>query len=389
MTRYIEVPVGPQHPALHEPIMLRVKLDDELVEGVDIITGYNHRGVEKLGEKNSWIRDIYIFSRICGICNAVHAQTYTQGVEKLMGVEPPPRARYIRTIVMELERIHSHMLINAVMAEAIGFDTLFMLIMRDREKVMHLKEIITGQRVHADIHMIGGVKRDLSPDKADKVLKVLDYVESRLVYYRKVFEEDYTVRKRLEGVGKISKSQALKHSLVGPVLRASGVPSDVRIDDPYAAYDELKPNIVVRHEGDSLARMLLRWDEALESVRLVRTAIENMPDGNPVPKAIKRVVGKGEVFSRVEAPRGELIYHIVSSGGPKPYRVKVRTPSFNNIVNSGFAYIGERLADVPVILTSFDPCISCTERVLVVDEKRGLRKWVPFMALSRGEIRVT
>ena len=145
----------------------------------------------------------------------------------------------------------------------------------------------------------------------------------------------------------------------------------------------------MRHEGDSLARMLLRWDEALESVRLIRVAIKNMPKGNPVPKAIKRAAGKGEVFSRVEAPRGELIYHIVSTGGPKPYRVKVRTPSFNNIVNSGFAYVGERLADVPVILTSFDPCISCTERVLVVDEKRGLRKWVPFMALSRGEIRVT
>ena len=380
----VEIPVGPQHPALHEPIMLKVKLDGEEVVGVDVVTGYNHRGVEKLSENRSWVRNIYLFSRICGICNTVHQQAYVQGVEKLMGVEPLPRANYIRTIMMELERIHSHMLICAVMAEVIGFDSLFMLIMRDREAVMGLKELIAGNRVHADIHIFGGVKRDIDDTIRDVVLSKLVKIEERIKYYRKVFEEDYTIRKRLVDVGIIKYREAIEHSLVGPTLRGSGVKSDVRADDPYAAYNEIPFNVITRDEGDSWARMMVRLDEALESVNIVRYALEHLPSGPAVPKNIKRAAPPGEVFSRAEAPRGELFYHIISKGGQNPYRVKVRTPSFNNIINSVFVYKGAKLADVPVILTSFDPCISCTERVLVVDEKRGIKKLARLKELSLG-----
>ncbi len=382
----INIPVGPQHPALHEPIMIRIWVDGEEVVKASVVTGYNHRGTEKLGERNSWVRGIYIFSRICGICNTVHCQTYVQGVERLMDVTPSPRANYIRMIVMELERIHSHMLVNAVIAEVMGFETLFMLIMRDRERVMALKELIAGNRVHADIHIIGGVKRDIDEGKKERILRTLNYIEERLKYYKKVFEEDYTVRRRLEGVGVIKASQALDYGLVGPVLRASGVKSDVRRDDPYALYDEVPFNVITRSEGDSLARMLVRWDEALESVSMIRYLLEHLPPGNPVPKVIKRVAPPGEVFSRAEAPRGELFYHIVSKGGNNPYRVKVRTPSFNNIVNSAFAYIGERIADVPVILTSYDPCISCTERVMVIDSRTGKSRYVRLIDLARGRV---
>ncbi|MCD6278677.1 MAG: nickel-dependent hydrogenase large subunit [Desulfurococcales archaeon] len=381
----IEIPVGPQHPALHEPIMLRVRLDGEEVVGVDVVTGYNHRGVEKLSESRSWVRNIYLFSRICGICNTVHQQAYVQGVEKLMGVEPPPRANYIRTIMMELERIHSHMIICAIMAEVIGFDSLFMLMMRDREVVMGLKELIAGNRVHADIHIFGGVKRDIDDKIRDTVLRKLERVEERIKYYRRVFEEDFTIRKRLVDAGVIKYHEAIEYSLVGPTLRGSGVKSDVRADDPYAAYAEIPFNVITRDEGDSWARMLVRLDEALESVYMVRYALEHLPGGPAVPKNIKRAAPPGEVFSRAEAPRGELFYHIISKGGQNPYRVKVRTPSFNNIVNGVFAYRGARLADVPVILTSFDPCISCTERVLVVDESRGVKRYVRLKELSRNQ----
>jgi Ni,Fe-hydrogenase III large subunit len=382
----VEIPIGPQHPALHEPIMLKVRAEGEEVVEVSVNTGYNHRGVEKLLEKNSWVRGMYIADRVCGICNAVHMQTYVQGVEKLMDIEPPPRANYIRTLVMELERIHSHMLIAAVMAEVIGFDTLFMMIMRDRERVMYLKELVTGNRVHADIHMLGGVKRDIDEAKRDRILKEIGVVEERIKHYKKVFETDYTIVKRLSEAGIIKRSEALRLSIVGPTLRASGIKSDVRSDDPYAAYPEVPFNVISRDEGDSWARMMVRLEEALESVNMVRYIVEKIPQGPAIPKAIPRAAKPGEVISRVEAPRGELLYHIISIGGANPYRVKIRTPSFLNILNTEKVYIGHRLADVPVIFVSYDPCISCTERVVVIDEKNGKKTYMSMRDLAKVRV---
>ncbi|MEM2347488.1 MAG: nickel-dependent hydrogenase large subunit, partial [Sulfolobales archaeon] len=261
----IEIPVGPQHPALHEPIMLRVKADGEKVVDVQVVTGYNHRGAEKLGERNTWSKNVFLYSRVCGICNTVHAQTYTQGVEAVGGIEVPPRAQYLRTLIMELERIHSHILIAAVMAEVIGFDSLFMLMMRDREPVMMLKELVTGNRVLSDYYILGGVRRDIDEVKKDKILKVLEAVEGRVKYYKKVFLEDFTLNKRLRGVGVVRATDAVKYSLVGPTLRGSGVKSDVRVDDPYAAYGEVPFNIITYGDGDSLSRMLVRFDETFQS----------------------------------------------------------------------------------------------------------------------------
>lgn len=382
----VEIPIGPQHPALHEPIMLKVRAEGEEVVEVSVNTGYNHRGVEKLLERNSWIRGMYISDRVCGICNAVHMQAYVQGVERLMGIEPLPRANYIRTLVMELERIHSHMLVTAVMAEIIGFDTLFMLLMRDRERVMYLKELVTGNRVHADIHTFGGVKRDLDEVKRDKILNELKIVEERIKYYMRIFKEDYTIVKRLSEVGVIKKSEALRLSIVGPTLRASGIKSDVRSDDPYAAYPEIPFNVISHDEGDSWARMMVRLEEALESINIARYVVEKLPQGPAIPKAIPRATKPGEVISRVEAPRGELLYHIISVGGTNPYRVKIRTPSFLNILNTEKVYIGHRLADVPVIFTSYDPCISCTERVVIIDEKSGRKTYVSMKDLAKVRV---
>ena len=380
----IEIPVGPQHPALHEPIMLRVRADGERVVDVQVVNGYNHRGAEKLGERNTWIKNIFLYSRVCGICNTVHAQTYTQGVEFIGGIEVPPRAQYLRTLIMELERIHSHMLICAVMAEVIGFDSLFMLMMRDREPVMMLKELVTGNRVLSDYYTLGGVRRDIDEVKKDKILKVLEKVEERVKHYKKVFLEDFTLSKRLRDVGIVKPLDAVKHSLVGPTLRGSGVKSDVRRDDPYAAYGEIPFNVITYDGCDSLSRMLVRFDETLESIEMVRYVLNHLPQGPIAPKTPVRTLPKGEAFSRVEAPRGELFYHIVSLGGDKPYRVKVRTPSFHNIINGVIAYKDAHIADVPVILTSVDPCISCTERVVVIDEASGKSKVLRLKDLSRG-----
>ncbi len=380
----IEIPVGPQHPALHEPIMLRVRADGEKVVDVQVVTGYNHRGAEKLGERNTWNKNVFLYSRICGICNTVHAQTYTQGVEAIGGIEVPPRAQYLRTLIMELERIHSHILISAVMAEVIGFDSLFMLMMRDREPVMMLKELVTGNRVLSDYYTLGGVRRDVDEVKRDKILKVLEGVEEKVKHYKKVFMEDFTLNKRLRGVGVVKPADALKYSLVGPTLRGSGIKSDVRADDPYAAYGEVPFDVITYDEGDSLSRMLVRFDETLQSIEIVRYVLKHLPQGPIAPKTPVRALPPGEVFSRVEAPRGELFYHIVSKGGDKPYRVKVRTPSFHNIINGVIAYKDANIADVPVILTSVDPCVSCTERVLVIDERSGEVRSLRFKDLGRG-----
>lgn len=380
----IEIPVGPQHPALHEPIMLRVRADGERVVDVQVVTGYNHRGAEKLGERITWSKSIFLYSRVCGICNTVHAQTYTQGVEVIGGIEAPPRAQYLRTLIMELERVHSHLLIAAVMAEVVGFDSLFMLMMRDREPVMMLKELVTGSRVLSDYYVLGGVRRDVDDVKKGKILKVLEKIEERVKHYKKVFQEDFTINRRLRGVGIIKPEDAVRHSLVGPTLRGSGVKSDVRADDPYAAYGEVPFNVITYSGGDSLSRMLVRFDETLESIEIIRYVLNHLPQGPITIKTPVRTLPPGEAYSRVEAPRGELFYHIVSRGGDKPYRVKVRTPSFHNIINGVIAYKEANIADVPVILTSFDPCISCTERVLVIDGRSGSMSSLRLKELSKG-----
>lgn len=382
----LEVPIGPQHPALHEPVMLKVYAEGEEVIKVEVNTGYNHRGVEKLTEKNSFYRNIFIVSRVCGICNIVHSDVYVRAVEQVMNIEPPRRAKYLRVLAMELERIHSHMIINAIMAEVLGYDTLFMYIMRDREKVMKAKEILTGNRVLGDYLMVGGVRRDLSETDRERIKDILVKLEPEVRKYVRVFEEDETIGKRLRGVGVIKPRDVTLNGLVGPIARGSGINIDARREG-YDAYGEVPFNIIVRGDMDSWSRMMVRWHETIESINMCKYVLENLPsDGPAVPDETKlpRKFPIGEAFARVEAPRGELTYYVMSDGRQNPFRVKIRTPSFNNIINSGFSYIGYTIADVPVILTSYDPCISCMERVIVTDLRRGERKYVRFKDLSMG-----
>lgn len=384
----LELPVGPQHPALHEPVLLKAYADGEEIIKVEINTGYNHRGIEKLCEKNSFYRDIFIVARVCGICNLVHANCYVRAVEHILGMEISNRAKYLRVLAMELERLHSHMLINAVMAENIGFENLFMNIMLDRERIMKAKEILTGNRVLSDYMMVGGVRRDVDDVKKEKIRDILLKTEERIKYYRRVFEEDSTIIKRTVDVGTVSTSDAVKYSLVGPVARASGVRIDSRASDKYDAYSEIPFNVITRSEGDSWARMMVRWDEALESINIALHVLNHLPsDANPVPdeKKLPRKIPAGEAYTRVEAQRGELTYYVMSDGkSSNPYRVKIRTPSFNNIINSGFMYVGQTIADLPVILTSLDPCISCMERVTIIDLDKKISYKLSFKELAKG-----
>ena len=265
-----------------------------------------------------------------------------------------------------------------------------MQIMLDRERVMKAKEILTGNRVLGDYMMVGGVRRDIDEVKRARIKDLLVKLKPRVEFYKKVFEEDETIVKRLVNIGVLKPVDVTSHSLVGPTARGSGVRIDSRASDKYDAYDEIPFNVITRTECDSWARMMVRWDETLEALNMCLYVLEKLPaDGNPVPdeKRLPRIIPQGESYARVEAQRGELTYYVMSDGkSTSPFRVKIRTPSFNNIINSAFMYIGLSLADVPVALTSLDPCISCMERVTVIDLEKNTKYKLTIKELAGGKV---
>jgi len=360
-----EIPIGPQHPALKEPISLRMTVEGEVITGVDIRLGYNHRGLEKLAEDRNWIQNIYLTERICGICSHSHATCYVQGVEKLMELAPPRRGLYIRYLVAELERIHSHLLWLGVAGHEAGFDSFFMYTWRDREVVMDLLEMISGNRVHYAINTIGGVRRDLDAGQIAKILEGIVTLRKRSEYYFYIGANEPSFVARIAGVGYLSKENAVALCAVGPVARASGVARDVRKDDPWAVYDEVDFEVATADSCDVLGRVVVRVKELLESYKICEQLLKSLPAGDIAVKA-PRKAKPGEVVSRYEAPRGENIHYIKANGTDKPERLKVRAPTLANypatveMLRKGF------IADIPLIFAAIDPCICCAERTVTL-----------------------
>ncbi|HVP16247.1 MAG TPA: NADH-quinone oxidoreductase subunit C [candidate division Zixibacteria bacterium] len=353
--------IGPQHPALIEPEKFSLEVDGEIVKDVKPRIGYVHRGVEKAAESRTYLQDIYLTERICGICNCCHATCFCQAVEAIMGTDIPARARYLRTIVLELNRLQSHMLLLGHAGYEAGYEPLFQYMWRDREIVMDTMEMLTGNRVIASFVTIGGVRRDLKEERTLKIKAGLATLKKRMVFYKDLLESDPTLKMRTKGVGVLKRQDALKLCVVGPVARGSGVKMDVRKDEPYAAYDKIPFNMVSYSEGDSWTRLMVRVDEISESIDILNFALDNLSNG-PYRVRVPRVVPAGEGLSRVEAPRGELFYYVKSNGSARPERVKMRTPTFANILS--FVHIAKNanIADVPVSFVSLDPCFSCTDR---------------------------
>jgi len=369
----IKVPFGPQHPAFKEPEYFLFEVEGDLVVNVTPRIGYAHKGIEKAFEQRNYNENIYLAERICGICSHAHATCYTQAIEEMLGIQIPPRARYIRTIIAELERLHSHSLWVGIAAHEVGYDTLFMYTWRDREVVMELLEALTGGRVTHAMNTIGGVRRDISADIIPKVKSGLDYFEKRTKEYLGILKTEPTFLKRTEGVGILKPEDAVGLCAVGPTLRASGIKNDVRADDPYAAYDEVPFNVVTLDGCDVLSRTLARGEEMLESIGIIRNALDHMPTGE-LRVRVPKVVPPAEVFSRVEAPRGELIHYAKSNGTAKPERYKVRSPTLANIPALCKTLLGVHLADIPIILAGIDPCFACMDRMVFVDTKAN-KKW--------------
>jgi ech hydrogenase subunit E len=367
------IPIGPQHPALKEPGHFLITVEGEVVTDASVRLGYAHRGIEKAAESRTWVQNLYLFERICGICSHIHATAYSLGVEALAGVEAPPRAQAIRTLVAELERIHSHLLWLGVSAHEAGFDTLFMFSWRDRESVMDILEHLSGNRVNYSVNILGGVKFDVDPDLAEVVLAGIDFLEERTRHYLDVVTKDAMFLQRTRGIGVMTRAQAEVLGTVGPTARASNVPRDLRVGAPYAGYRDFGVNIVLDERGDLEARFAVRVNELFESYRLVRAIINNLPEGD-LRARMPRRIPEGETISRVEAPRGELFYFIKSAGKDTPARVHVRTPTICNMMSVLKLVIGHQLADVPLILAGIDPCFSCNDRMVFVKDRESARE---------------
>jgi len=359
MSRRSIIPFGPQHPVLPEPIHLDLVLEDEkVVEAIPSI-GYVHRGLEKLVEKKDFQQYVYVAERICGICSFMHGMGYCQAVENVMGIKVPERAEFLRTMWAELSRIHSHLLWLGLLADGFGFESLFMQCWRLREKILDIFEMTTGGRIIFSVCKIGGVRKDIDSDMMKLILKTLKDVTGELKKIEVIFFNDYTVRHRLVGVGVLTKQQASELCAVGPMMRASGLAYDTRKLN-YAAYKHLDFEPIVHNDGDCYARCIVRVNEIYQSIDLINQLATKMPEGEIDVKVIGNP--KGEYFSRLEQPRGEVVYYIKGNGTKFLDRMRVRTPTFANIPAMLKTLQGCDLADVPMLILTVDPCISCTER---------------------------
>jgi len=370
--RIVRVPIGPQHPALKEPESFMVDLQGEKISAVTLRLGYNHRGIEKGCEERTYVQDVYLVERVCGICSQSHSTAFVQAVEEIAGLELPRRAAYIRTLIAELERVHSHLLWLGVAGHEIGFDTLLMYTWRDRELVMDLLAELTGNRVHYGLNTVGGVRRDISPEQVPSILKVVDALEDRTKYYIELAMTEETLAQRLSGIGKLSKEDAVLLGAVGPTARASGVDRDTRRDDPYAAYGELEFQVVTDDRCDVFGRTVVRLGELMQTYSMIRQLVKQMPDGPITVKAPLRIPA-GEAVSRYEAPRGEDVHYVKANGTDKPERVKIRAPTMANTQSVAKMLEDGYLADLPIVVAAIDPCFSCTDRMIAVKTHEDAR----------------
>jgi len=397
------IPVGPIHPALKEPIRLALTVDGEEIVDADVFAGQVHRGIEWLGmNRNNPIQTIYLSERICGICNICHPFAYVMAVEHATGITPPPRAEYIRAIIAEMERIHSHLLWAGVAAHEIGFDTIFYLAWRVREEIMDLIEYVTGNRITKAMFQIGGVRRDITEEQFPRIRQSLDYYKSLFDQLRRVFLDDKTIQMRTKNVGILKREEALKLLVVGPSGRASGVPKDVRQDQPYAAYADLDikamtPDMVTGTVvGDVYDRIIVRLLEVKQAIEIIEQCLEKMPSG-PIlaqPKIallLKTLTqAEGEGIGRAEAPRGEVIHYVRLEAGQSTLATwKVRAPTYVNLMSVPTILKGMQIADVPITFASLDPCMSCTNRVVVTDRATSQKSVMDYEELHRLSVERT
>ncbi|MBC7127609.1 MAG: NADH-quinone oxidoreductase subunit C [Candidatus Methanosuratincola petrocarbonis] len=386
------IPIGPYHPGVIEGQIVYVKVEGEQVVAADIKTGFHHRGIMRLIEQRGYNKGAFIAERVCGICSAAHGLAYITCTENLYDAEVPDRALYIRTLLVELNRMHSHLLWVGVVADVIGWKTGFMLTWGLRERVMDIIEAITGNRVNYGIWRMGGVSRDVPQELAEKAKRTVDDLREECAKLLMLVADHPVVKSRLIGVGPLTRAQAYDGGAVGPVARASNWKIDVRIDNPpHAIYDPnvISWEVITDDHCDTFGRTLVRVKELLVSCGIVSQCLEYLAKTTGEIRIKPKTVPLGaEAVGLNEAPRGELAYYIRASDKDSslPHTVRIRTPSYRNNAIIPLMLVGSNLADVPVVMGSTDQCLACTDRLEIINERDGSRKsltWDQLVNLSR------
>jgi membrane-bound hydrogenase subunit alpha len=367
MSKKTLIPIGPYHPLQEEPELFKLYCDGEIVKDIKWETGYNHRGIEKLSESKTYEQVFFLVERVCGICSTSHPFAFANAVEEIAGVEITDRAKYIRTIIGELERIHSHLLWVGLAGHFLGYNTVFMWAWKYREPVLDLFEMITGNRNSYAMFKVGGVRRDIENNKMDAIRKAMSDLRKKLDLLTGAVMDDPVIHARTKGVGILTKQDIIDYAAVGPTARASGVAIDVRMDDPYAAYPLVNWKVITAETGDVFAKAEVRLLEMYESVTIIEQCIdklEKLKEGEITVKV--KEIPEGIGTGRAEAPRGEVFHCVVSDGSNSPVRHKIRAPSYVNIATFRKSCIGQTIADATISLAAVDPCYCCTERMAAV-----------------------
>jgi membrane-bound hydrogenase subunit alpha len=364
MTQRTLIPIGPYHPLQEEPELFKLFCDGEIVKDIKWETGYNHRGIEKLSESKSYDQVFFLVERICGICSTSHPFAFANAVEEIVNIEIPDRAKYIRSIIGELERLHSHLLWVGLAGHFLGYNTVFMWAWKYREPVLDLFEMITGNRNSYAMFKVGGVRRDIENHKITVIQKVLDDVKKKTDLLAGAVIDDPVIHARTKGVGVLTRQDVIDYAAVGPTARASGVAIDIRKDDPYAAYPLVNWKVITAQAGDVFAKAEVRLLEMYESISIIEQCLQGLKkEKEGETEVTVKNIPEGYGTGRAEAPRGEVFHFVQSDGSNTPVRHKIRAPSYVNIATFKKSCIGQTIADATISLAAVDPCYCCTERM--------------------------
>ena len=358
------VNIGPQHPSTHGVLRMVVEVEGERVIKIIPVIGYLHRGIEKIFENRTYIQGIPLTDRLDYLSSMANNMAYCRTVEELLDVEVPERAEYIRIIILELQRIASHLCSIGFYGNDVGVTfTAMMYTFRERERILDLFESLCGARLTYNYVRIGGVSQDLPKGFVEKANETLDVIEKQVDEYEDFFSDNEIFLRRTQGVGVLKAKDAVNLGATGPVLRGSGVKTDTRVTDPYTIYDRFDWEIITGKDGDCFSRYYVWLNEIRQSIGIVRQALKDLPEGEikaKLPKVLKPE--PGEAYGRIESPRGELAFHIISDGSPNPYRVKIRSPAFCNLSLLPHVAEGWLIADLIAILGSLDPVFGEVDR---------------------------